>query len=119
MRKPYIGYNEKNEKEYLVKNAFSKDAANTIRDYLIQTVENPAGTAYEARISGITLAGKTGTAEIKASQNDDTGTELGWFNCFIVSDDEDEQLLTINMIEDVKDRGGSHYLLPKVRNIFK
>lgn len=119
MIKPYIEYNEKKEKEYLVKNAFSKDAANTIRDYLIQTVENPAGTAYEARISGITLAGKTGTAEIKTSQNDDTGTELGWFNCFIVSDDEDEQLLTINMIEDVKDRGGSHYLLPKVRNIFK
>lgn len=25
------------------------------------------------------LAGKTGTAEIKESQSDTTGTELGWF----------------------------------------
>ena len=67
----------------------------------------------------MTLAGKTGTAEIKASQDDDNGTEIGWFNAFKVSDNPNDQLLIVNMIEDVKDRGGSHYLLPKVKAMFE
>ena len=67
----------------------------------------------------MTIAGKTGTAEIKVSQDDENGTEIGWFNAFRVTDNADEQLLIINMIEDVKDRGGSHYLLPKVKNMLK
>ena len=55
----------------------------------------------------------------KASQDDDSGTEIGWFNAFKVSDNPNDQLLIINMIEDVKDRGGSHYLLPKVKTMFE
>lgn len=119
MIKPYIQYKSDIKPEYWIKNAFSKEAAETIKDDLIQVVENPNGTAHEAKINGMTLAGKTGTAEIKASQEDEDGTEIGWFNAFRISDKENEQLLIINMIEDVKDRGGSHYLLPKVRNMFK
>ena len=64
----------------------------------------------------MTLAGKTGTAELKSSKDED-GEELGWYNTFVVSDKADGQFLSINMIENVEDRGGSHYLLPKVRNI--
>ena len=116
MIKPIIEYND--ETEYLVENAFSKDAAEEIRDDLIQVVENSNGTGHEAQISGITIAGKTGTAELKASK-EDNGEELGWFNSIVISDDEDEQLLTINMVENVENRGGSHYLLPKVRNIIQ
>lgn len=119
MIKPYIEY-EKNKKiEYWVENAFSKEAAKTIQEDLIQVVENPNGTAFSAKISGMKIAGKTGTAEIKSSQDDENGTELGWFNAFRVSNKDDEQLLIINMIEDVKDRGGSHYLLPKVKKMFQ
>lgn len=116
MIKPIIEYND--ETEYLVENAFNKDAAEEIRDDLIQVVENSNGTGHEAQISGITIAGKTGTAELKSSKEDD-GEELGWFNSIVISDDEDEQLLTINMVENVENRGGSHYLLPKVRNIIQ
>lgn len=119
MIKPYIEYSSNAKSEYWIENAFSKEAANTIKEDLIQVVENPNGTANEAKISGMTLAGKTGTAEIKSSKDDENGTEIGWFNAFRVSDKANEQLLIINMIEDVKDRGGSHYLLPKVRNMFK
>ena len=116
MIKPRIEYSE--DTEYLVENAFTKDSASEIKNDLIQVVENSNGTGHEAKITGVTIAGKTGTAELKASKEED-GEELGWFNAFIVSDKEDEQLLTINMIENVENRGGSHYLLPKVKNIIQ
>ena len=114
MIKPYIEYGK--ETEYWIEDAFSKEASEEIKDDLIQVVENSNGTAHEARISDVTLAGKTGTAELKGAGEED-GEELGWFNAFVVSDNANEQILTINMIENVEDRGGSHYLLPKVRNI--
>ena len=114
MIKPFIEYGEKTE--YWIENAFTEEAAEEIQKDLIQVVENSGGTAHEARISGMTLAGKTGTAELKSSKDED-GEELGWYNTFVVSDKADEQFLSINMIENVEDRGGSHYLLPKVRNI--
>lgn len=116
MIKPIIEYNDNTE--YLVENAFTKNAANEIKNDLIQVVENSNGTAHEAKINGIKLAGKTGTAELKASK-EDNGEELGWFNTIIVSDKKNEQLLTINMVENVENRGGSHYLLPKVKNIIQ
>ena len=116
MIKPHIEYSENTE--YWIKNAFSKDVANTIKDDLVQVVENSGGTAHEAKISGVKLAGKTGTAELKATK-EDKGEELGWFNAFVVSDKSDEQILTINMVENVENRGGSHYLLPKVRRIIE
>ena len=114
MIKPHIEASE--ETEYWIENAFSEEAADEIQNDLVQVVENPNGTGHEAQINGITLAGKTGTAELKAS-GEEEGEELGWFNAFVVSDKAEEQLLTINMIENVENRGGSHYLLPKVRNI--
>ena len=117
--KPYIAYKENATAEYWIEGAFSKEAAETVRDDMIQTIENANGTGHEAKIDGVTLAGKTGTAEIKASQDDDSGTELGWFNAFKVSDNPNDQLLIVNMIEDVKDRRGSHYLLPKVKAMFE
>lgn len=116
MIKPHIEYS--NDSEYWIKNAFTKDSANTIKEDLIQVVENSNGTAHAAKINGLTIAGKTGTAELKTSKEDD-GEELGWFNAVVVSDKKEEQLLTINMIENVENRGGSHYLLPKVKNIIE
>lgn len=119
MIKPYLEYTQNPEVEYYIQNAFTKEAANAIKEDLLQVVENPNGTANEAKISGVKIAGKTGTAEIKQSQDDDTGTEIGWFNSFIVDENSDKQLLIISMVEDVKNRGGSHYLLPKVKTIFQ
>lgn len=40
------------------------------------------GTGYAARREDVVLAGKTGTAEIKASKEDTSGTELEWFSIF-------------------------------------
>ena len=116
MIKPVLEYS--GTPQFWYPDAFSKEAADTIRNDLIQVIENPAGTAHEAHLDGVTLAGKTGTAEIKASQEDTSGTELGWFNAFIADSDSPEHLLVVSMVEDVKDRGGSHYLVPKVRSVF-
>ena len=116
MIKPYIEYGEKTE--YLIEDAFTEEAAEEIRDDMIQVVENSNGTGHEAQIRGVTIAGKTGTAELKASKEEE-GEELGWFNAIVISDEANEQLLTINMIENVENRGGRHYLLPKVKNIIQ
>lgn len=119
---PYLEYNENASSQtakYYKENAFSKEVANEIRNDLIQVVENPSGTAHSAKIEGKTIAGKTGTAEIKQSKDDTEGTEIGWFNAFNVEESDDNSLLVVSMVENVKGKGGSHYLLPKVRTIFE
>ena len=118
---PYLEYKENASSQtakYYKENAFSKEAANEVRDGLIQVVENPSGTAHPAKIEGKTIAGKTGTAEIKQSKDDTEGTEIGWFNAFNVGESDESLLLGVSMVENVKGKGGSHYLLPKVRAIF-
>lgn len=118
---PYLEYKENASSQtakYYKENAFSKEAANEVRDGLIQVVENPSGTAHSAKIEGKTIAGKTGTAKIKQSKDDTEGTEIGWFNAFNVGESDESLLLVVSMVENVKGKGGSHYLLPKVRAIF-
>ena len=98
--------------KYYKENVISSEIANTIKQDLIAVVET--GTGREAKIEGKTIAGKTGTAEIKENQQDENGTEIGWFNAF-----DEDGLLVVSMCENVKDKGGSHYLLPKVRTVFE
>src|SRR5207245_1859799 len=42
----------------------STDHIQYLTDALVGGVADPAGTAYEARIAGLSVAGKTGTAEV-------------------------------------------------------
>lgn len=80
---------------------------------LINVIEDKNGTAHEAKLPNIKLAGKTGTAELKLSQ-EEAGKENGWF----VAMNVDKPKIVISMmIEGVEDRGGSHHVVPKVRNI--
>lgn len=118
MVKPYIEYKENREKEYLVKNAFSKEAANIIREDLIQVVESPTGTAHNLKVNGVKLAGKTGTAELKASK-EEKGKTLGWFNCFTVDEELDKSMLIVSMVEDGGSNGGSRYLKKIIRTLFE
>ncbi|MDR1001106.1 MAG: penicillin-binding transpeptidase domain-containing protein [Clostridiales bacterium] len=117
MIKPYLLYEGNNAPEYWKEQIFTKEAAHIIKEDLIQVVERLAGGA--AKVEGLTLAGKTGTAEIKMSKDDTDGTELGWFNVFTGDEDIEKPLLIITMVEDVKDRGGSGYLIPKIKKIFE
>lgn len=115
MIKPYL--EEGTETSYLVEGAFTKEAANTIKEDLIQVVENQEGTAKDMRVQGRTIAGKTGTAELKGSKDAEADV-LGWFDCF-TSDNDSNQLLVISMVENGRSLGGSHYLINKIKtNLF-
>lgn len=115
----YLEYKEDTTTSYFKENAFSKETANKIKEGLIQVVESPNGTAHSAKIEGLSIAGKTGTAEIKASKDDKEGRELGWYNTFIADENSQKQLLIVSMVEDVQSRGGSHYVVNKVKDILK
>lgn len=82
---------------------------------LINVIEDKNGTGHEARLQDIKLAGKTGTAELKSSQSE-SGKENGWF---VAMDIDDPEIVISMMIEGVEDRGGSHHLVPKVKNIIE
>ena len=114
MIKPYLEMKDNNEIEYLVEEAFTKEAANIIKDDLIQVVEQ--GTATDMKVSGRTIAGKTGTAELKGSKDAEADV-LGWFDCF-TTDENNNQLLVISMVENGRALGGSHYLISKIKTLF-
>lgn len=115
MIKPVFQYN--GEPEFWKKNVFKKENAETILDCLKNVVKS--GTATRLYSSRVTVAGKTGTAEIKASQSDNSGTELGWFVAITPNVDKKDAVLIVTMVENVKNRGGSSYVVGKTRNILK
>ena len=111
---PYLEFRDNKEAKIWKENVVSKESSNIVLQDLIQVVQDPTGTGHQAYMDGLTIAGKTGTAEIKASQDDTTGTEIGWF-VGITTNKAPNNLLVLSMVEDVKDRGGSHYVVPVVR----
>ncbi len=125
MIKPYVEYDESKAQsnqrgEIFKSDVFSSEVANTIKEALIQVVENKEGTANDMKISGTTIAGKTGTAELKASSEDTNSGTLGWFDCFTVNRADGNDWLIVSMVENVQDNqdGGSHYLIKKIRTLF-
>lgn len=115
MVKPYLLDGE--SATYWKEGVFTKEAADTVLADLYQVVEDSAGTAHAAQRDAFCMAGKTGTAELKISKDDTEGQELGWFVGMCVENTEKPLLITM-MIEDVKGRGGSHYVIPKVMKGF-
>ncbi|MDN6195696.1 MAG: hypothetical protein L0I93_04325 [Atopostipes suicloacalis] len=103
----------KEEVEVWKEALYSENNRQILLDNLVAVIENEQGTGSEAKIDGVKLAGKTGTAEFKQSQAD-SGKENGWFVAMNV--DEPEIVLSM-MIENVEDKGGSQYPLEKVRNV--
>ena len=116
MIKPYLEKTENKQVEYLVENAFSTESANTIKEDMIQVIEHQEGTAKAMRIEGRTIAGKTGTAELK-SEKGEVAETLAWFNC-VTTDENSNQLLVIGMAEDGRSVGGSQYIIRKIKTIF-
>ncbi|MEN8906244.1 MAG: penicillin-binding transpeptidase domain-containing protein [Clostridiales bacterium] len=114
--KPKLILKKDDKPEFWKKNVCSKENADLVKEFLGEVVSNPNGSGHGANLPNVSLAGKTGTAEIKSSKTDTSGQETGWFVAF----DKDESRLAVGMmIENVKNKGGSHYVVPKVRSIFE
>ncbi|OYP35569.1 hypothetical protein CG709_06110, partial [Lachnotalea glycerini] len=71
---PYLKYQEELKAESWISEAFSKDVANKVLEGMKKVVNDPNGTGYASHREDTVLAGKTGTAEIKASKEDTSGT---------------------------------------------
>ncbi|MGD7007465.1 penicillin-binding transpeptidase domain-containing protein [Metabacillus sp. 84] len=112
MIQPYLEKREKAEPSYWKKESATPENAALIMEDLKAVISDPYGTGHKPEAKGIELAGKTGTAELKLAKGEE-GKENGWF---VASNTENPRLLVAMMIEDVKERGGSHYVVPKVKS---
>ncbi|MFG6323992.1 MAG: penicillin-binding transpeptidase domain-containing protein [Lachnospiraceae bacterium] len=117
--KPHLLYSQETKTEYWIPNAFSVEHTNIVLEGLKKVVNDSHGTGYVAHREDILLAGKTGTAEIKASKEDTSGTELGWFAIFTTEKTEENSILIVSMVEDVKGRGGSGYVVGKDKQVLE
>ena len=115
--KPYLVYQKEVTAEYWIPSAFSYEVASTVMDGTKKVVNDSNGTGYAAHREDIILAGKTGTAEIKESKDDTSGTELGWFTIFTTDQTVEHPILIVSMVEDVKGRGGSGYVVEKEKPV--
>ena len=117
--KPYFVYSPDAEPEYWIPNAFSENTTNLVLEGIKKVINDSHGTGYAARREDVLLAGKTGTAEIKASKEDTSGTELGWFAVFTAESTVERPILIVSMVEDVKGRGGSGYVVGKDKEVLE
>ncbi|QHQ59462.1 penicillin-binding transpeptidase domain-containing protein [Anaerocolumna sedimenticola] len=111
--KPYLRYKENPEPEIWLKQVFSTEVANRVKNAMDKVINSTNGTGYAAHQNDVKLAGKTGTAEIKTSKEDTNGTELGWFGIFTEDAGAGNPILLMSMVEDVKNRGGSSFVVKK------
>ena len=79
-----------------IQRVFSDKTVKTIKEDLINVIADEKGTGHAIYRDNVILAGKT-------------GTELGWFT--VMTTDSKQPLLITTMVEDVKDRGGSGYVV--------
>lgn len=91
----------------------SAENAETIRNSLRNVVVD--GYAQDANLDNIPLAGKTGTAELKAAGEED-GQDNGFF---VAYDSENPEFIISMMIEDVGDNGGSGYVAGFVGDVYE
>lgn len=117
--KPYLVYRQEASGEYWIPEAFSGETASRVLEGTRKVVNDANGTGYAAHREDMVLAGKTGTAEIKASKEDTSGTELGWFAVYTAEKSAERPILLLSMVEDVKGRGGSGYVVEKDRLVLE
>ena len=119
MLAPKLLLEENPEAEVWISDAFTSEAVQTISTDLIDVINDSDGTGYGLHMDEIQLAGKTGTAEIKDNVDDTNGTELGWMAVYTTDPNTETPLLLITMVEDVKERGGSGYVVDNLRPVLE
>lgn len=103
-----------NSTEKVYSEAIDKDNLKELQKDFSGVINDPNGSGYLCKIDGVNLAGKTGTAEIKSTKEDINGDEISWFAAVDLGDSK----LAVSMVmEEMKDKSTSKYLVPKVKNI--
>ncbi|CDO03284.1 Beta-lactam-inducible penicillin-binding protein [Oceanobacillus picturae] len=97
-------------------NLLDNDQANLMKDLLYEVGQSGTPSKYTAD-SEVGISGKTGTAELKLTTEDDSGEENGWFVGFPTKESEQDLLIAM-MVENVKEKGGSVYTTKKVVDVF-
>ena len=96
-------------REFLV----STENLEVLQDAFVAVIADSDGTGNLSFIDGIELAGKTGTAELSLTQDED-GSENGWF---VATDLDGSRISIAVMIEDAQDHGGTLNVVRMVRDI--
>lgn len=117
--RPYLVSQPQAEAAYWLPKALSAEVADQVLEGMKKVVNDPNGTGHGAYRDNILLAGKTGTAETKTSKEDTSGTEFGWFAVFTPQPDQERPILLVSMVEDVKTRGGSGYVVEKDNQVLE
>ena len=112
MMKPVLERTDSFSPEIWKAGAVEQQYIPLLRDVLRQVVEDPSGSGFTQTEMKRQILGKTGTAELKTSLDDEDALENGWF---IAMDMEQDSLVLAMMIERVDDRGGSRYVVPFVK----
>lgn len=94
------------EKKIQKEQVFSEEEAEQLLTEMYQNVEEPGGSVHEAERKNWRMAGITGSASMSG------GRDLGWFTGLSAENTDRPLLLTV-MIEDVKERGGSSYVISR------
>ncbi|MCL1803809.1 MAG: penicillin-binding transpeptidase domain-containing protein [Eubacteriaceae bacterium] len=115
MPKPTLLYGQ--TPEIWKEGVMSTGTASAVLGCLVQAVER--GTASKARIPGMALAGKTGTAELKNSKDEAAGKEIGWFAAMNADKAHGRQLVIVSVVEGVESKGGSAYVVGKAKKAFE
>lgn len=77
----------------------SSEAAEIVKDYLIEVVENPNGTAHALSEGAKTIAAKTGTTEIQSQEGAESLDVNGFLFAF---DAEESSFLSVILVEDAE-----------------
>lgn len=96
--------------------AIDKKHLQTLINAYESVISHKDGTGSEAKLEGVKLVGKTGTAELKKDKDDKSAQENGWFVATNVDAINDKKVSISMIIENTKDRGGSSIVVPRVRD---
>jgi penicillin-binding protein len=90
-----------------ISSSFSKETIEEVKNDLIAVIDDKDGTGHAIKNEKHVLAGKTGTGEVKNSQQE-TGTTMGWFN---VMDVDNSSIVMSSVVEDKS----SSYVVKKLK----
>ncbi|MGI2328920.1 penicillin-binding transpeptidase domain-containing protein [Planococcus sp. YIM B11945] len=113
MYKPTL-FLEEEDQQVWKENLISGENAEILRSSMRNVVVD--GYAQSANSKKVPLAGKTGTAELKASLDEEGGAQNGFF---VTYDSKNPEFILAMMIENVEDNGGSDYVAGFAAKVFE